>query len=428
MKLESVRNFLLGMSFAVAALGPAVPGQAAGAPAEHPRLTVGQTDGDFKGVTGAVIRRALAKLKSRGGGTLLLRPGTYILHQAIELSGVHDIAIIGGPGVILKAAPSRLVPLAKAAERGARRIVVRDGSSFRRGARIEIRSPGRTVVSPAGVRYTVPYIMARVKRCEGNTLELTAPLPYAAPAGVEVSSVYNGLVISAPASDITIYGITIDMNRSQWPKPPLNHTYHCAVFAHGRYSYSKGPTGPAVERLRLVRCTIRNAHQRGVAFYSVRHSGVYDCRIENTGAEGIDFDHFTYYCEAVNNRLRNVHNLELNDASWCLAANNRIEAAAAGIVVWQWCKLPALNVGNLILGNAVIDPRGDGISCGTGADGNMISGNLIRGAGGTGILVQGRNNRVFGNTVRGGNGPALRIAADRNTLGENRVVKDGGKP
>ncbi|NOY82270.1 MAG: hypothetical protein GXP31_14825 [Kiritimatiellaeota bacterium] len=403
-------------------------GTRGGPPDKRLRLTVGRTDGDFKGDTGAGIRRALAELKSRGGGTLLIKPGTYILHQAIELSDVHDITIIGAPGTLLKAAPGRVVRLAEAAVRGATRIVVEDASSFRPAARIEIRSPGRTDVSPNGAKHTVPYIMARVARREGNALVLSAPLGYAAPAGAEVSNVFNGFVISAPATDITICGVTIDMARGEWPKAPLNHTFHCAVFARGPYSYSKGPTGPAVERLRLVRCTIRNAHQRGVAFYSVRHSGVYDCEIENTGAEGIDFDHFSYYCEAVGNRLRNVRNLELNDASWCLVANNRIEGAVAGIVVWQWCTLPDLNVGNLILGNSIIGPRADGISCRIGADGNMISGNTVRGAGGAGILVQGRDNRIMGNTVRDCKGPALQIASDRNTVGENHVSGDGSTP
>ncbi len=397
--------------------------------ADRPRLTVGQdADADFTGATDAAIRQALAELKARGGGTLLIQPGTYILHQAVELRDMHDVTVVGAPGAVLKAAPGRLVRLAEPAARGTTRIVLEDASSFPPGARIEVRSPGRTDVSPAGTKHTVPYIMARVARREGNALVLAAPLRYAAPAGVEVSNVFNGIVVSAPATDITLYGLTIDMARDKWPKAPLNHTFHCAVFARGPYSYSEGPIGPPVERLRIVRCTIRNAHQRGVAFYSVRHSGVYDCEIVNTGAEGIDFDHFSYYCDAVGNRLGDVRNIELNDASWCLVANNRIEASDAGIVVWQWCTLPDLNVGNLILGNSILRPRADGISCRLGADDNTISGNTVIGAGGSGILVQGRDNRIMGNTVRDCKGPALQIAADRNTLGTNQVDQTESKP
>jgi len=400
-------------------------GQAAGTnPVDRAQVTVAQDgDGDLNGNTGSVIRKALARLAVRGGGTLVIRPGTYTLRRALDLTKVHDITIVGTPETILKAAPGRLVRTTSAVSPGDIRLPVEDSGVFQPGARIEIRSPGRTDVSPAGVRHTVPYSMAVVDRVEDRALLLTKPLRYPASAGVEVLSVYNGIVVSAPAIDITLHTLTIDMARDDWPKAPLNHTYHCAVFARGAYSYSKGPTGPPVERLRIVNCTLRNAHQRGVAFYSVVHSGVYGCRIVDTGAEGIDFDHFSYYCEAVGNRLANVANIELNDASWCLVSGNRLENSIAGIVVWQWCQLPELNVGNLIIDNQIRNSRGDGIACRNGADRNLISGNTVDEARAIGIRIDGRGNVVAGNTIMNGRGPALKTQEEsENTVLFNRIT------
>lgn len=241
--------------------------------------------------------------------------------------------------------------------------------------------------------------MGQVGGIDGTVLNLSKPLKYAVPKGVKVVVVFNGIVVRGKAKNLNIQNITLDMNRDAWPVEPLNHTYHCAILAQGPYTYEKGPNGPPVEGLRITGCTIKNAHQRGVAFYSVAHSGVYDCHIENTGAEGIDFDHFAYHCEAVGNTLVDCHNLELNDASDCLVAHNRIVRPGVGVVVWQWCKLPGLNERNLILNNEIIDSKGDGISLRTSADLNVVRGNIVSNSAHIGILVEGKRNIISGNTV-----------------------------
>jgi len=202
----------------------------------------------------------------------------------------------------------------------------------------------------------------------------------------------------------------------------MNHTYHCAVKVSGPYSYERGPTGPAVEHFRIANCTIKNAHHRGVAFYSVCHSGVYDTRIENTAAEGIDFDHFCYHCEAVGNDLRNCRNIELNDASYCLITRNKMTRCSAGIVVWQWCKQGGLNVHNMIVGNHIVESRSDGIRCQTGADHNMISRNTVKNARGTGIVVAGVQNTIVGNAVEGSGAHGILVTGSGNTVLRNMCV------
>jgi len=206
---------------------------------------------------------------------------------------------------------------------------------------------------------------------------------------------------------------------------PLNHTYHCCIFVAGPYSYAKGPTGAPVDHFRIVNCRLRNAYQRGVAFYSVIRSGVYACRIEDTEAEGIDFDHFCYDCEAVDNELINCRNLELNDASDCLISGNTLRNMGTGIVIWQWCTLPNLNVRNLILNNLILDAKGPGIQCRKGADRNTFRGNIISGAGGSGIFVEGNDNIIDGNKLLRNGQRGIHIVGEGNLVLANQCTDNG---
>jgi len=405
---------------------------AKGAPAVSPAgpvLTVAQDgSGDLNGNTDAVLQQAIDTLRQRGGGTLRVRAGVWRLRRGLRLHDVHALRIIGEPGTVLRADPGRIGHVTQPAEKGSTRIVVDHPEYFLGGMRIELHARGRKITSPAGKVFYQDFVMAAIKAVEGARLVVTGPLPFPIPAGTPVLAVFNGISIHAPATDVLITGLTLDMARSRWPVRPRNHTYHCCIYAVGPYSYSKGPTGPPVERLRVVDCELRNAHYRGAAFYSVVHSGVYHCRIENTGAEGIDFDHFCYYCEAVGNSLRDVHNIELNDASWCLAAGNTIERPGVGIVVWQWCRLPELNVGNLLLDNRIIDAREVGIRLAAGADRNVVTANRIERFGTAAIEVLGRENILAGNVLIPRRPDALRLPkTDNGNIVIDTAPPAGGK-
>lgn len=362
------------------------------------------------------IQQAIEEAHEQGGGVVLLKAGEYTLDRALELSNKQNVTLLGEKGTVLKAAAEQITQLAESASADATRLVLDQALNVSEGMQLEIHSPGRKSVSPSGKKQTAPYVMVRVERVEGKVLHLARPVKYAVPRGAEIIVVFNGIVLHGNTSNVTIQNITLDMNRDAWPIEPLNHTFHCAIIGRGPYSYEKGPSGPPVEGVRITGCTIKNAHQRGIAFYSVIHSGVYDCRIENTAAEGIDFDHFTYHCEAVGNTLVDCHNIELNDASDCLVAHNRIVRPAVGVVVWQWCQLPGLNERNLILNNEIIDSKGEGVSLRKGAERNVVRGNLVRDSSRIGILVEGDHNVITGNTVSGSKVEAVKIAGKGNVF------------
>ena len=378
--------------------------------------------------TGEAIQEAVDKAHAQGGGVVVLKRGSYVLRSPIDLSNKTGVTLLGEPGAVLQAQAQQQGVLAQAVEAGAKALVLEAAMDLPAGARIEIHSQGRRVVTPKGDVYHVPYIMGHVARSEGTRLTLSRPIRYAAAKGAKIISVFNGIIVRGKAKNITIQNVTLDMNRDAWPVAPKNHTYHCALIAGGPYSYEKGPTGPPVEGLRIVGCKIQNAHHRGIAFYSVIHSGVYSCHIENTAAEGIDFDHFAYHCEAVGNTVVRCRNIELNDASHCLISHNRVVSPGVGVVVWQWCKLPGLNEHNLILHNEIVDSRGDGISLGQGADFNTVAGNVVRNSAGVGISVQGRGNRVVGNRVSGSRQQDLKVTGQDNLAMDNAGAGQAPSP
>lgn len=351
------------------------------------------------GLDAAALNAALDQLRNTAGGDVLLEAGEYTLEAGVRLDQLSKVRILGRGDVVLRAAPGLTTTTAAAGAKDQAFLEVTDAAGITPGTMLEIHCAGRTSTTPAGKSHTQPFIGVSVTAVSGTRLELDRALIAAVPAGTRLLRVYNGFEGHRDIRDVLIQNLTVDMNRPQWPVRPLNHTRHCAFFLSGPYSYDKGPVGPAVEGLRIVGCTIRGAHHRGVAIYHGTHCGVYSCTISDTGAEGIDFDHFCTHCEAVGNTLENCGNIELNDASYCLVANNTVRRCARGVVIWQWCRLPGLNTGNLILGNTFEQCRGAAVTCDKGADTNVIRGNRVFGGGCPAISLKGTGNVLDGNVI-----------------------------
>ena len=354
------------------------------------------------GADAAALNAALDHLRNNEGGDLILERGTYTLEDGVSLDNLANVRIIGAAAdVMLRAAPGVSTTVKTAAAEGQASLETTEAEGIVPGAMLELHCAGRTSTTPAGKSHTQPFIGVKVTSVSGTTLVLDRPLIAPVPAGTPVIRVYNGFEGHRGIKGHLIQNVTVDMNRDQWPVGPLNHTRHCAFFISGPYSYEKGPTGPPVERLKLVGCTIRGAHHRGFALYHGTYCGVYSCNISNTGAEGIDFDHFCTHCEAVDNTLEDCANLELNDASYCLIAGNTLRRCRRGVVIWQWCRLPDLNTGNLVLGNTFEQCAGTAVVCDRGADGNVIRANRVVGGGSPALLVRGADNVIQGNVVEG---------------------------
>lgn len=362
-----------------------------------------------EGDNAPALRAALDTLRQQKGGTLVLNPGTYGLGGQLNLDGLVNVRIVGREEVVLQLLPERHTRTSKAAQEGDAELWVQQPDVFAPGLPIEIQGAVKEALSPEGKPHQIPYLNNTVKEVLPDRIVLAKPLTGAIPADAPVIYPMNIFDGGRGIANLTIQNLTLDLNRDAWPVRPLNHTRHCGIFLHGPYSYEKGLTGPPLTGVRVLDCTIRNAHHRGIAFYAVQHSGIHHCRIENTGAEGIDFDHFVTYCQAVGNTLVNCQNIELNDASDCLVEANELRACRTGIVVWQWCQLPDLNQRNLILRNTFVDCPPPAIALKAGADQNTVLGNTGHFAKGPALLVEGKDNGIGENPFQVDEGPVERI-------------------
>jgi hypothetical protein len=369
-------------------------------------LVLKPQDGD----NAPALRQALDTLRQQKGGTLILEAGTYGIGAQLSLDGLQNARIVGRGEVILELLPELHTRTSKAAKTGDTTLFVQKPDVFAPGMSIELQGAVRESRTPSGQPHRIPYINGAVKEVNTDHLVLARPLTADIPASSPIIYAINIFDGRHDIRNVTIQNLTLDLNRDAWPVRPLNHTRHSGIFLHGPYSYEKGLVGPPLEGVGVIDCTIRNAHHRGIAFYAVRHSSIHSCRIENTGAEGIDFDHFVTHCQAVGNTLVNCQNIELNDASDCLVQGNTLRGCRTGIVVWQWCQLPDLNERNLILRNVFENAPAPAISLRTGADHNTVLGNSGEFAKGPALVVDGKANLVGGNAFSVAEGPVQRVA------------------
>jgi parallel beta-helix repeat protein len=390
--------------------------------------------GPQSGGTDESLQAAINTVIKAGGGRVLIKPGTYVLHRGLTLTKAKNVSLVGEPGARLVMAPEVCVAAAADAPKGQGFVEVEPAAGLTEGMGLEIQANGLLDTTPSGQKYQRPFFGTTVVAVEGNKIKVRRPLDYAVPTGTKIVYAYNAITLSGTASNITIQGLEIDLNRDKWPLRPINHTSHCAVFGAGAYDHTKGMAGASIEGVVIRNCVLRNCHHRGVAWYSVVRSSVVGCRIEDTGAEAIDFDHFCFNCEARDNDIRNAPSgVELNDASDCIVENNRIDGCERGIIVWRWFAGDHLNTGNIFRSNQITNSKKVGIACEPRTSKTMITANTIQGSGGTGIQLGGDENTVEQNTVRGCAKEGIFVSGNRNVshgndLKENRApMKDTGK-
>ena len=106
---------------------------------ENNTITVGVIKGDIKGKDNVAIQAAIDMMAQRGGGTVNVLPGEYILNDAIRLRS--NIRLIGDrQKTILKHAPSVSSYLSKDADIGQKEITPKDASLFKVGMGVVCRS------------------------------------------------------------------------------------------------------------------------------------------------------------------------------------------------------------------------------------------------------------------------------------------------
>jgi len=409
--------FLLLLSCVVAVMGWSI--DSAGAEAFVVRVPSSKS--------ATLLQEAIDACRAKGGGTVVLESGTHLLDAPLRFHNAANITLIGQGQVRLVMAPQLMLTAAEAAEAGHTVIVLEPNVAPANVSNLEAQAPGRVDTTPkTGRRRQIPYFSVAGKRVagkqvEGNRLILDKPPAYPVPKGTKIISAYNAIQITGTSRNLSFEHLTIDGNRAAWPLRPLNHSRHCGIFIAGAYSYETGPAAEPVKGIAIDDCTVRGFHHRGIALYSTIDSRVSDCRIEETGGEGIDLDHFVYRCRVIGCRVRGAPvGVELNDASHCAVTGTVIEDCPVGIRLWRWCTLDGLNTGNVFADNTILRAAKDGIQLAKGTSNSRVINNSLQDCG-TGIRLECNDSVVQDNRVRDCK-EAIAAAGEG-----NRVIEPGAK-
>lgn len=353
--------------------------------------------GDIQGKSDVEISEAIQRVAKASGGTVLIKEGTYLIGNSIALGPeTKGVTIEGVGNPVLKFAPQVRTVTSAEAKPGDATLKVQDGAAFRPGMTVEIQAPG-AVDSFSG--YRPKYFCATVQAASAAEIQLRKPIRFAVPVGTNVLSLHNVFQMDR-CKQIAITGLVLDGDAKKEDIGPIDHVHHCGIMGTGPYDYVKGPVGPPLENLRVENCTVRNFFHRGIAVYSVEKVSVINCRIENCGAEAIDFDHFAYHCSATGNKIASAPvGVELNDASYTTVSDNEMRDCGIGVNIWRWCKHDNLNVENKVLKNTILSPKTYGIRCDKGTARNLIEENTVQGGSGAGIVLDGKANVAKKNTI-----------------------------
>jgi len=349
-------------------------------------------DEGYREPTGASIQKAVQALRE-GGGKIILKEGEYRVSRGIRLDRTRGLEIRSEGKVRLVLEPAAVATLRSAAAAGGRRIVLEKSDDLYAGAELEFIDPPWK---------GTPSLRVTAIGSDG-AIDLSAALPDDLAPGAK-AMVLENLLHLAEVEDVTIRGLEMDLQRERQPFAPINHTRQCGILVTGPYNHEKGTSSPS-RRVRLLDCTVRNAHHRGIALYATEDSEVTRCRAEAVGAEGIDLDHFCrrVRVDACSVTSAGLSGIEINDGAECTVSASTVERCPVGIKVWHYlpCRMEGANRGNRIFGNTVRASGTAGIWMGKEVDANTVEGNAIEGVEkGPGVFLQGKGNTVRGNTVK----------------------------
>ena len=329
--------------------------------------------------TEADIQQAIDKAIRSGGGEVRIPAGTLVLEKGLRVENARNLRIVGADrsGTILKLPPVTFAETAELTLAGSDKILLKRQQRMASGMLLRIEAPGEI---DSFTKEPKPYQAAKVKSIADGVLILEQPLAFPVPAGTLIRDRKspNVITIRGASDGVHIDNLTLDGGRTANDPHISGHAQLCGVFAQGKYTYESGPVEPVPSHIVVTRCTIRNCHGRGVAFYSVQDSEVSHCEISDTTDEAVDLDHFSVRVSVHDNELRHSsEGMELNDANDCVVKNNRFIECGVGINLWQFTKLAGWNECNVIEDNRFEKTKKTPIQIQKGLTKNKVSGNTI---------------------------------------------------
>jgi parallel beta-helix repeat protein len=362
-KSELVSLLVLGSALS---LPSAVANALARAGQEHPlTVSVGAAGADVIGADNRAIQKAIDQVATAGGGTVLVRAGTYTLANSVRLASHMTLKGEGADKTILKKAPGVSSRLKLDADYGEFVATVEDARGFAPGM-------GVTIVDKVRRSGWTPSVRTIV-RIDGQTLHFDRFLhmDYSVENAGEVFNTFP-LVAGYEVEDVAVEGLAVEGSRNDSE-------------------------------------TLDGCQAGGIYFFQSKHVTIRNCVARDYPGDGISTQFVESpvieNCEAYGNALFGIH--LGTGALWAQVRQNRSHDNVEDGLFLCW----RVQHGSFERNQCWANGR-NGISIGHKDTDNTFERNLVSGNGKAGIYFRDE---------------AEINAAHRNTFREN-TIEDNGRP
>jgi hypothetical protein len=229
-------------------------------------LTVGRENADVIGDDNRAIQQAIDRVAAAGGGTVLIKAGTYTLPNSIHVASHVMLKGEGKDKTILKKGPGLRTQITVDAESTQSQATVEDASGFRPGM-------GVTLIDKVD-RGGWCGVVKTIERVEGSTLFFNQILgvDYMLTKTPEISTAF-ALIDGSDAEDFTISDLTAEGNHQETDWNPGCGT--AAVYAYHARKFT------------IRNIVARNFGTDGISTQYVEDPVIQDCESYGNGGLGI---------------------------------------------------------------------------------------------------------------------------------------------
>jgi hypothetical protein len=228
-------------------------------------FTAGRADADFCGCDNRAIQAAVAAAAQRGGGTVRVLPGVYVLEDSVHLR--DGIGLVGaGRQTILRKAPERYSKLSAYLGYGHYDVSLADPDQFAVGMGVTIRDN-----HAVGFYETVATLIWR----DGDRfgIDLMLNHDYSGDNGSEIYTSFAP-VSATFAHDVEVRDLVIEGNRQANPHF-LNGCRGGGVFLL------------AVKNATVAGVTVRDLNGDAIGFQQCTHVRIEGCALEDNAGHGL---------------------------------------------------------------------------------------------------------------------------------------------
>jgi hypothetical protein len=253
-------------------------------------VTVGSTGADVVGTDNVAIQKAIDRVAAAGGGTVLIKAGTYLLANSVRLAS--HIRLRGeGPGkTVLKKAPGVKSKLKIDADYGEMIATVEDASGFAPGMGVTILDNGNADAWKPSVRTIVSI--------EGHTLHFDRflQMDYSVARQGQVFNTFP-LIAGFNVEDVQVEDLSVDGSRTG--SGILDGCQTAGIYffhsqrMHLRNCLARDYPGDGISLQFVEEPVVDNCEAEGNAELGI-HLGtgalrgiVRDCRVHDNGKDGL---------------------------------------------------------------------------------------------------------------------------------------------